>query len=65
MKRKKQGLFDGPQIGKMPKYHHFVTAMTTVEARAWNAFADVIHNFLGDKKADNYREIVEELLLNL
>ena len=39
--------------------------MTTVEAQAWNAFADVIHNFLGNNKADNYREIVEKLLLSL
>ena len=39
--------------------------MTTVEARAWNAFADAIHNFLGNKKADNYRKIAKELFLSL
>ena len=62
---KKSGVFDGPQIKTLLKYHHFVIAMTTVEAQAWNAFADVIHNFLGNNKADNYREIVEKLLLSL
>ena len=58
-------MFDGPQIKTLLRYHHFVAAMTTVEARAWYTFADVIHNFLGNKKADNYREIVEQLLLSL
>ena len=43
---------------------HFVTATTIVEARAWNAFADMSHNFLGNKKTDNYGEIVDELLLS-
>ena len=42
-----------------------MTAMTTAEVRAWNAFANEIHSFLGNKKADNHREIVEELLLSL
>ena len=39
--------------------------MTVVEARAWKAFSKVIHNFLGNKRADNYIELVEELLLSL
>ena len=66
MKIKKQGYtFDGPQIRTLLKYHHFVAAMNTVEDTTWNAFADVIHNFLGNKKADNYREIVEELFFSL
>ena len=39
--------------------------MTVVEARAWKAFSKVVHNFLGNKKADNYIELVEELLLSL
>ncbi len=39
--------------------------MTALEAQAWKAFASVASNFLGNKKADNYREIVEELLLSM
>ena len=35
--------------------------MTVVEARAWKAFSKVVHNFLGNKRADNYIELVEEL----
>ena len=39
--------------------------MTVVEGRAWKAFSKVVHNFLGNKRADNYIELVEELLLSL
>ena len=39
--------------------------MNVVEARAWKAFSTVIHNFFSNKEADNYKEIVEELLLSL
>lgn len=62
--KKKAGIFDGPQIRTLIRDPHFVTTMTAAEARAWNAFSDVVRNFLGNRKADNYREIVEELLLS-
>ena len=42
-----------------------MTTMTVVEARAWKAFSKVVHNFLGNKKADNYIELVQELFLSL
>ena len=42
-----------------------MTIMTVVEAQAWKAFSKVVHNFLGNKRADNYIELVEELLFSL
>ena len=39
--------------------------MTVVETRAWKAFSKVVHNFLGNKRVDNYIELVEELLFSL
>ena len=36
--------------------------MTGVKAQAWKAFSKVVHNFLGNKRADNFIELVEELL---
>lgn len=39
--------------------------MTEAQERAWNAFSNVVQNLLGNKKADNYEVIVEELLLSL
>ena len=44
---------------------NFITSMNETEERAWNAFCNVAKNFLGNKKADNYEEIVEELLMSL
>ena len=61
--KKKAGIFDGPQIRTLLRDQHFVTTMTVVEARAWKAFSKVAHDFLGNKKADNYMELVQELLL--
>ena len=39
--------------------------VTTVEARACVAFTNLVQGFIGNKKDDNYKEIVDELLLIL
>ena len=39
-----------------------MASLTTTEKRAWQAFIDVVNNFLGKRKADNYMKIVNELL---
>ena len=52
-KKNKAGIFDGPQIRFLIRDQHFVDAMTVVEASAWKAFSKVVHNFQGNKKADN------------
>jgi len=57
---KQAGIFDGPQITALLKDRSLVTAVIAVEARAWNAFADGVHNFLGNKKIDNNEEMEEE-----
>ena len=63
--KKKAGIFDGPQIRTLLREQYFVTTMTVAEARAWKTFSKVVHNFLGNKRADDYIELVEELLLSL
>ena len=63
--KKKAGIFDGPQMRKLLRDQYFVTTMTIVEAQAWKIFFKVVHNFLGNKRADNYIELVEEVLLSL
>lgn len=40
----------------------FITSMTNIEKRAWQAFVGVVKNFLGNRKAGNYMEIVNSLL---
>ena len=42
-----------------------MTTTTLVTVLSWGAFANVVHNFLDNKKADNYSDMVEELFLNL
>ena len=70
MKRKKQGYLMGLRSERCSgpvfrDYNDNTTTMTVVEARAWEAFSKVVHNFLSNKRADNYIELVEELLLSL
>ena len=39
-----------------------MASMTTMEKRDRQVFADVVNNLLGNKKADNYMKMVNELL---
>ena len=63
--KKTAGIFNGPQIRTLLKDKHFMARMTAVEARAGVAFTNVVQGFLANKKDDNYKEIVDELLLSL
>ena len=36
--------------------------MTALERNAWQSFRNVVHGFLGRNKADNYENLVENLL---
>jgi hypothetical protein len=38
--------------------------MNDVEASAWCSYVLVMKNFLGNKKADNYEELVQNMLAN-
>lgn len=58
----KAGIFNGPQIRQLLKDPNFVSSMSSKEARAWKAFVEIINNFLGNKKADNYQDLLQELL---
>lgn len=58
----KEGIFVGPQIRELIKDDVFNTMLNEVERRAWRAFKAVVHNFLGNVRAENYKNIVSELL---
>lgn len=64
VEKKKAGIFDGPQIRTLMRDPNFVTKMNAAEVRAWNAFSNVVRNFLGNRKAENAGDIVEEMLLS-
>lgn len=57
-----QGTFNGPQIRDLLKNDEFMSKLLPVQQRAWKATIDVIKNFLGNKKADNYKAIVKEMI---
>jgi hypothetical protein len=56
------GVFVGPQLRQMFASETLENKMTTVEKRAWIAFKNVVAGFLGNNKADNYKDLAEELL---
>lgn len=58
----KAGVFDGPQIRQLMRDSVFTSSMNKLETSAWLVFKKVTKNFLGNNKAENYREIVEEML---
>jgi len=58
----KEGIFVGPQIRELIKDENFKIKLNDTEKRAWTAFVEVCHNFLGNKKDENYENIVQELL---
>lgn len=60
----KEGIFVGPQIRELMKTTEFEDVMTTVEREAWISFKKVVKGFLGNNKASNYKELVEDMLKN-
>ena len=52
----------GPQVKRLMKSNSFSEKLSTVERRAWKSFASVVEGLLGNYKADNFRETVEELV---
>ncbi|UYV60522.1 hypothetical protein LAZ67_1001408 [Cordylochernes scorpioides] len=60
----KEGIFVGPQIRELQQDGNFQNSLNKVEAAAWNSFRNVCKNFLGSVKVENYRDIVNDLLLS-
>ncbi|UYV76524.1 hypothetical protein LAZ67_14000956 [Cordylochernes scorpioides] len=60
----KEGIFVGPQIRELQQDGNFQNSLNEVEAAAWNSFRNVYKNFLGSVKVENYRDIVNDLLLS-
>ena len=63
MEKLKAGIFDGPQIRQVINDPHFIASMNEIESCAWSSFF-LVKNFLGNKKADNYTQLVEDTLFH-
>ncbi|UYV64577.1 hypothetical protein LAZ67_3001230 [Cordylochernes scorpioides] len=51
-------------IRELLQDENFKNSLNEVEAAAWNSFRNVLKNFLGSVKVENYRDIVNDLLLS-
>ena len=63
LEKLKAGIFDGLQIRKLISDPNFAKNMTDVEFSAWSSFVSLVKNFLGNHKALNYVELVENMLI--
>ncbi|UYV65537.1 hypothetical protein LAZ67_3004625 [Cordylochernes scorpioides] len=60
----KEGIFVGPQIRELLQDGDFQNSLNEIKVAAWNSFKNVCKNFLGSVKVENYRDIVNDLLLS-
>jgi len=58
----REGVFTGPDIRSLLRDEVFEHIITGDEQIAWHAFREVVTGFLGNRRADNYEDLVEELL---
>lgn len=59
----KEGVFVGPQIRELFKDDRFNNLLQGNAKQAWKAFRLVSTNFLGNVRAENYKELVEDMLM--
>ena len=60
----KAGIFDGPQIKQLMRYQKLCDSMNEVELTVWLSFVEVVKSFSGNYRADNYKEIVNNMIGN-
>jgi hypothetical protein len=51
-----------PQIKRLFEDEDLSTKLNATERKAWEAFGKVCRNFLCNEKAENYSEILQELI---
>jgi hypothetical protein len=64
MEKLKAGIFDGPQIRQLINDPYFIASMNEIESFAWSSFVLIVKIFLDNKKADNYTQLVEDMLFH-
>lgn len=56
------GIFDGPQIRALYGDQAFNECLGPAHLEAWEAFQDIVHNFLGNYRSPDYAEKIDTLL---
>ena len=62
MEKLKAGIFDGSQIRQLIRDPEFENSTNEMELEVWKTFVQVVKNFLGNNKARNYAEHVNNML---
>jgi len=58
----KEGVFNGPQIRDIIKDEFFDKVLQGNEKAAWDSFKFLVKGILGNRRAQNYEELVNNLL---
>jgi hypothetical protein len=58
----KEGIFIGPQTRHLIKDEYFDKRFQSDEKAAWDSFKFVVKGFLGNRRAQNYEELINNLL---
>lgn len=58
----KAGVFDDPKIRQLIRYEHFTGPMAEREKNTWMTFKNLVKDFLGNTRAQNYTKIIRKLL---
>jgi len=58
----KEGIFIGPQIQDLIKDEYFDKLLHGDEKGAWDSFKFIVKGFLGNRRAQNYEELANNLL---
>ena len=58
----KEVVFIGPQIRDLIKDEYFDRLLQSDEKSAWDSFKSVVNGFLGNRRAQNYEELVNNFL---
>lgn len=58
-------MLNGPDVRKLMSVEDFEEFLTPEQADAWKKIKDVIQNFLGNKRAENYKEMVRDMVQSL
>ena len=58
----KEGIFIGPQIRDLIKDEYFYKLLQGDEKAVWDSFKFVVKGFLGSRRAQNYEDLVNNLM---
>jgi len=57
-----EGILIGPQIRELIKDEYFDKLLQSDEEAAWDSFKFVVKGFLGNRRVQNYEDLVNNLL---